>query len=85
MFYNRKGCSKTGNLVILFDFFFVPGHLFLPLSRDKGTPDKDFFCPVTKVQQVVPSWFVLGRPSGKIDGKIQKLGANTLKQCQRGP
>ena len=34
MFYNRKGCSKTG---------FVPGHLLLPLSWDKGTPGQDFF------------------------------------------
>ena len=26
---------------------FVPGHLLLPLSGDKGTPGKDFFCPGT--------------------------------------
>ena len=35
---------------------FVPGHLLLPLSRDKGTPRQEFFfCPGTKGQQDVPS------------------------------
>ena len=44
-----KWCSKTGNLVFFWKFLihfvpgrhrtegFVPGHLILPLSRDKGT------------------------------------------------
>ena len=31
----EKGCSKTE--------VFVPGHLLLPLSRDKGTPGQEFF------------------------------------------
>ena len=33
---------------------FVPGHLLLPLSRDKGTPGQEFFCPGTKGQWDVP-------------------------------
>ena len=34
---------------------FVPGHLLLPLSRDKGTPGQEFFfCPRTKGQRDVP-------------------------------
>merc|ERR1712051_665318 len=36
---------------------FVPGHLLLPLSRDKGTAE--LFCPGTKGQRDVPS---LGNP-----------------------
>ena len=45
-----KGCSKTGNLVFFLEILvihfvpghpgteeFVPGHLLLPLSQDKGT------------------------------------------------
>ena len=33
---------------------FVPGHLLLPLSQDKGTPGQEFFCPGTKEQWDVP-------------------------------
>ena len=40
---------------------FVPGHLLLPLSRDKGTGGQaKLFCPGTKGQRDVPS---LGNPS----------------------
>ena len=34
-----KWCPKTENPFI----HFVPGHLLLPLSRDKGTPGQEFF------------------------------------------
>jgi hypothetical protein len=43
---------------------FVPGHLLLPLSRDKGTPGQGK-CPGTKGQRDVPSRFVPGRPAGR--------------------
>ena len=39
---------------------FVPGHLLLPLSWDKGTPGQDFF--FVPGQREVPSQFVPGRP-----------------------
>ena len=40
---------------------FVPGHLLLPLSRDKGTPGQGKCpCPGTKGQRDVPS---RGKPS----------------------
>ena len=55
-FKSGKWCPRTGNLVIflwkfLIYFFpgwsgtegFVPGLLLLPLSRDKGTPEQEFF------------------------------------------
>ena len=40
----KKGqkCSKPGKDALKQD---VPGHLLLPLSRDKGTPGQEFFCP----------------------------------------
>ena len=42
---------------------FVPGHLLMPLSRDKGTPGQGKCpCPGTKGQRDVPSRFVPGRP-----------------------
>ena len=41
---------------------FVPGHLLLPLSRDKGTPGQEYFCPGTKGQRDVPS---RGNPNRK--------------------
>ena len=46
---------------------FVPGHLLLPLSRDKGTPGQGKCpCPGTKGQRDVPSRFVPGRPAGRL-------------------
>ena len=45
MFENRR----FGHFFEIFNPFcpgteeFVPGHLLLPLSRDKGTPGQDFF------------------------------------------
>ena len=45
---------------------FVPGHLGLPLSRDKGTAGQGKCpCPGTKGQRDVPSRFVPGRPAGR--------------------
>ena len=43
---------KFGHLFEIFLIHFVPGHLLLPLSRDKGTAGQaKLFCPGTKGQR----------------------------------
>ena len=66
---SRQRRSKTGKIWSFFELFlfilswdveeFVTGFFLLPLSRDKGTPGQDFFCPRTTERPVPLIWIWL--------------------------
>ena len=79
MYKNRK----SGQFIDFFLVHFVPGHLLLPLSRDKGTAGQaKLFCPRTKGQR--DKLKILPRDRTGQDSKIWNGTRLKMGQSRKG-